>query len=65
VLFDDLPAKRAVGSPLRYDVETNDAPKDAERLLRRFVPPPLPGWAAAGEPPDALPADAVVVECAR
>ena len=37
VLFDDLPAKRAVGSPLRYDVETNDAPKDAERLLRRFV----------------------------
>jgi len=37
VLFDDLPAKRTVGSPLRYDVETNDAPKDAERLLRRFV----------------------------
>lgn len=37
VLFDDLPAKRAVGSPLRYDVETKDAPKDAERLLRRFV----------------------------
>jgi hypothetical protein len=37
VLFDDLPAKRAVGSPLRYDVESQDAPKDAERLLRRFV----------------------------
>jgi hypothetical protein len=37
VLFDDLPAKRTVGSPLRYDVETKDAPKDAERLLRRFV----------------------------
>ncbi|MEI6794698.1 MAG: DUF1592 domain-containing protein [Verrucomicrobiota bacterium] len=37
VLFDDLPAKRAVGSPLRYDIETNDAPKDAEHLLRRFV----------------------------
>jgi hypothetical protein len=37
VLFDNLPAKRTVGSPLRYDVETNDAPKDAERLLRRFV----------------------------
>jgi len=37
VLFDELPAKRAVGSPLRYDIETNDAPKDAERLLRRFV----------------------------
>jgi mono/diheme cytochrome c family protein len=37
VMFDGLPVKRAVGSPLRYDVETNDAPKDAERLLRRFV----------------------------
>jgi mono/diheme cytochrome c family protein len=37
VMFDGLPLKRAVGSPLRYDVETNDAPKDAERLLRRFV----------------------------
>ncbi len=37
VLFDDLKPKRAVGSPLRYDVETQDAPKDAERLLRRFV----------------------------
>jgi hypothetical protein len=37
VLFDNLLAKRTVGSPLRYDVETNDAPKDAERLLRRFV----------------------------
>ena len=37
VLFGDMPAKRAVGSPLRYDVETADAPKDAERLLRRFV----------------------------
>lgn len=37
VLFDDLPVKRAVGSPLRYDVETSDAPKEAERLLRRFV----------------------------
>jgi hypothetical protein len=37
VLFDDLTPKRAVGSPLRYDVETMDAPKDAERLLRRFV----------------------------
>jgi hypothetical protein len=37
VLFDNLPPKRAVGSPLRYDVETSDAPKDAERLLRRFV----------------------------
>ena len=37
VLFDDLAAKRVVGSPLRYDVVTNDAPKDAERLLRRFV----------------------------
>ena len=37
VLFDDLAPKRAVGSPLRYDVETMDAPKDAERLLRRFV----------------------------
>jgi mono/diheme cytochrome c family protein len=36
-MFDDLPAKRAVGSPLRYEVETKDAPKDAERLLRRFV----------------------------
>ncbi len=37
VMFDDLLAKRVVGSPLRYDVETQDAPKDAERLLRRFV----------------------------
>ena len=37
VLFDNLTPKRAVGSPLRYDVETQDAPKDAERLLRRFV----------------------------
>ena len=37
VLFDALPTKPAVGSPLRYDVETKDAPKDAERLLRRFV----------------------------
>ncbi len=37
VLFDNLPAKPAVGSLLRYDVETKDAPKDAERLLRRFV----------------------------
>lgn len=37
VLFDNLAPKRAVGSPLRYDVETSDAPKDAERLLRRFV----------------------------
>ena len=37
VLFDNLPTKRAVGSPLRFDVETKDAPKDAERLLRRFV----------------------------
>ena len=37
VMFDGLPLKRAVGSSLRYDVETNDAPKDAERLLRRFV----------------------------
>lgn len=37
VLFDGLKPKRAVGSPLRYDVETADAPKDAERLLRRFV----------------------------
>lgn len=37
VLFDGLKPKRAVGSPLRYDVETQDAPKDAERLLRRFV----------------------------
>ena len=37
VLFDNLPAKRAVGSPLRYDVQTQDAPKEAERLLRRFV----------------------------
>jgi hypothetical protein len=37
VLFDDLATKRAVGSPLRYDVVTQDAPKDAERLLRRFV----------------------------
>ena len=37
VLFDKLPPKRAVGSPLRYDVEAADAPKEAERLLRRFV----------------------------
>jgi len=37
VLFDNLLAKRTVGSPLHYDVETKDAPKDAERLLRRFV----------------------------
>ena len=37
VLFDDLSPKRAIGSPLRYDIETMDAPKDAERLLRRFV----------------------------
>lgn len=37
VLFDALPTKPAVGSPLRYDVETKDVPKDAERLLRRFV----------------------------
>ena len=37
VLFDNLPTKRAVGSPLRYEVETKDAPKEAERLLRRFV----------------------------
>ena len=37
VLFDNLPAKPAVGSPLSYEVETKDAPKDAERLLRRFV----------------------------
>lgn len=37
VMFDKLTPKRVVGSPLRYDVETADAPKDAERLLRRFV----------------------------
>ena len=37
VLFDNLPTKRAVGSPLRYEVETPDAPREAERLLRRFV----------------------------
>ena len=37
VLFDKLSPKRAVGSPLRYDVEAADAPKEAERLLRRFV----------------------------
>ena len=37
VLFDDLPVKRAVGSTLRYDVQTQDAPQEAERLLRRFV----------------------------
>jgi mono/diheme cytochrome c family protein len=37
VMFDDLPVKRSGGSPLRFDVETADAPKDAERLLRRFV----------------------------
>ena len=37
VLFDSLPVKRAVGSPLRYDVQTQDAPQEAERLLRRFV----------------------------
>ncbi len=37
VMFDDLPAKPVVGSSLRYDVVPKDAPKDAERLLRRFV----------------------------
>ena len=37
VMFDDLPTKPVVGSPLRFEVVTKDAPKDAERLLRRFV----------------------------
>lgn len=37
VMFDDLPAKPVVGSSLRYDAVPKDAPKDAERLLRRFV----------------------------
>jgi mono/diheme cytochrome c family protein len=36
-MFDDLPAKPTVASPLRYDVVPRDAAKDAERLLRRFV----------------------------
>lgn len=37
VMFDALPTKPVVGSPLRFEVVTKDAPKDAERLLRRFV----------------------------
>ena len=36
-LFDHLPVVRAPGTALTFDVKTTDAPKDAERLLRRFV----------------------------
>ncbi len=37
VLFDRLPVKRVPGSSLTFEVETPDAAKDSERLLRRFV----------------------------